>query len=185
MLLMMCPHQSFKLAKFASGCHPRASTSLTRCSAGSVHCQPGPRERWSCMECMPHQREPLAPISMALVAVTDGAKHRGNAVAAKCSMPGPQGEYQTKLDPPFIPGSECSGVISELGTGVKGLAVGDRVSVWEALSRGRLGELHVHVCCCCCHTPRSNALRLWLLRYTPTHSRCASTKSKCSLMCMA
>lgn len=36
-------------------------------------------------------------------------------------------EYQVKLPAPFIPGSEFAGVVSELGEGVDGIAVGDRV----------------------------------------------------------
>lgn len=38
------------------------------------------------------------------------------------------GEYQTKVPPPFIPGSECAGIITELGDDVAGLAIGDRVT---------------------------------------------------------
>jgi len=37
------------------------------------------------------------------------------------------GQYQVKVPPPFVPGSEASGVIDALGEGVKGLAVGDQV----------------------------------------------------------
>lgn len=38
------------------------------------------------------------------------------------------GEYQVKVPPPFVPGSECAGTIAELSDGVTGLAVGDRVT---------------------------------------------------------
>lgn len=38
-----------------------------------------------------------------------------------------QGNYQLKPDFPFVPGLEVSGIISEKGEGVSGLAVGDRV----------------------------------------------------------
>jgi NADPH2:quinone reductase len=38
-----------------------------------------------------------------------------------------RGLYQAKLEPPFVAGSECSGVITEVGEGVRDLAVGDRV----------------------------------------------------------
>ena len=37
------------------------------------------------------------------------------------------GEYQIKVPPPFVPGSEFAGVVAELGGGVDDLAVGDRV----------------------------------------------------------
>lgn len=38
-----------------------------------------------------------------------------------------RGLYQDRLEPPFIPGSECAGFIVEVGAGVSELAVGDRV----------------------------------------------------------
>ena len=37
------------------------------------------------------------------------------------------GKYQEKKEPPFTPGMEVAGTVAELGTGVTGLAVGDRV----------------------------------------------------------
>lgn len=37
------------------------------------------------------------------------------------------GRYQARPDLPWIPGSECAGVVEALGAGVTGLAVGDRV----------------------------------------------------------
>ncbi|MGI9261336.1 MAG: NADPH:quinone oxidoreductase family protein [Woeseiaceae bacterium] len=39
------------------------------------------------------------------------------------------GKYQVKTEPPFIPGYEASGVVSELGEGVRRLAIGDKVIV--------------------------------------------------------
>ena len=38
-----------------------------------------------------------------------------------------RGLYQTRLEPPFVPGTECAGVITEVGDDVSGLRVGDRV----------------------------------------------------------
>jgi NADPH2:quinone reductase len=39
------------------------------------------------------------------------------------------GKYQVKTEPPFVPGNEAAGVLSAIGDGVKGFAVGDRVVV--------------------------------------------------------
>lgn len=36
-------------------------------------------------------------------------------------------KYQIKREPPFVPGNECAGVVSEVGADVTGFAVGDRV----------------------------------------------------------
>ncbi len=38
-----------------------------------------------------------------------------------------QGLYQVRPDPPFVPGSEMSGIVTEVGKGVTGFAPGDRV----------------------------------------------------------
>jgi len=38
-----------------------------------------------------------------------------------------QGQYQTKIKPPFIPGNEIAGRVSEIGAGVKNVKVGDVV----------------------------------------------------------
>lgn len=38
------------------------------------------------------------------------------------------GEYQVKVPPPFVPGSECAGVIIEISSDVTGLTIGDRVT---------------------------------------------------------
>jgi NADPH2:quinone reductase len=38
-----------------------------------------------------------------------------------------RGLYQLRPEPPFVPGSECAGIITEVGDDVSGLAVGDRV----------------------------------------------------------
>jgi NADPH2:quinone reductase len=37
------------------------------------------------------------------------------------------GEYQVRIEPPFVPGSELAGTVAEVGEGVDGVAVGDRV----------------------------------------------------------
>jgi NADPH2:quinone reductase len=37
------------------------------------------------------------------------------------------GEYQIKVPPPFVPGSEFAGVVAEVGAGVDALSVGERV----------------------------------------------------------
>ena len=38
-----------------------------------------------------------------------------------------QGKYQFKAEPPFSPGGEVAGIVKELGEGVSGVKVGDRV----------------------------------------------------------
>jgi NADPH2:quinone reductase len=38
-----------------------------------------------------------------------------------------RGQYQMRSEPPFVPGSECAGVVAEIGDAVQGLSVGDRV----------------------------------------------------------
>jgi NADPH:quinone reductase len=38
-----------------------------------------------------------------------------------------RGTYQMRAEPPFVPGNECAGVVTEIGTEVSGLALGDRV----------------------------------------------------------
>ncbi len=47
------------------------------------------------------------------------------------------GRYQTKLPLPFTPGNELSGVVSELGSGVQGIRIGDRVA---ALASGAFAQ---------------------------------------------
>ncbi|GFH16176.1 GroES-like zinc-binding alcohol dehydrogenase family protein [Haematococcus lacustris] len=58
------------------------------------------------------------------------AEHvRVAVVAASVNFADPltvKGEYQVKLPLPFVPGSEASGTVTELGKGVTGLAVGDK-----------------------------------------------------------
>jgi NADPH:quinone reductase len=38
-----------------------------------------------------------------------------------------RGLYQARLEPPFVPGTECAGLVTEVGDDVTGPAVGDRV----------------------------------------------------------
>ena len=45
-----------------------------------------------------------------------------------------QGLYQVKPEPPFVPGSEVAGRVSEIGEGVEGVVVGDRVVAMPGLN---------------------------------------------------
>jgi NADPH:quinone reductase len=38
-----------------------------------------------------------------------------------------RGKYQLRLEPPFVPGSESAGIVTEVGTDVTEVAIGDRV----------------------------------------------------------
>lgn len=51
-----------------------------------------------------------------------------------------RGEYQVKPPVPFTPGAEVAGVIDELGDGVEGLAVGDRVLAIPNFGGGGFAE---------------------------------------------
>ncbi|MFD1218239.1 NADPH:quinone oxidoreductase family protein [Microbulbifer celer] len=44
------------------------------------------------------------------------------------------GKYQVQPDLPFIPGGECAGIISELGSEVRGFNIGDRVIAMPGLA---------------------------------------------------
>lgn len=48
------------------------------------------------------------------------------------------GKYQDKVEPPLVPGMELAGTVIELGAGVSGLAVGDRVMA--AVTGGAFAE---------------------------------------------
>ena len=57
---------------------------------------------------------------------------RVKVVAASINFPDYlqiKGEYQVKPELPFVPGSEVSGVVVELGPGVTRLSVGDKVGL--------------------------------------------------------
>jgi NADPH2:quinone reductase len=49
------------------------------------------------------------------------------------------GQYQTRLLPPFIPGHEAAGVVTAIGEGVEGAAIGDEV-MFTALGGGAFAE---------------------------------------------
>jgi NADPH2:quinone reductase len=57
-----------------------------------------------------------------------------------------KGEYQVKPELPFVPGSEVSGVVVELGPGVTKLSVGDKVG---AAALQCSGGLHCSARRCC------------------------------------
>ncbi|HEX4017199.1 MAG TPA: NADPH:quinone oxidoreductase family protein [Frankiaceae bacterium] len=68
------------------------------------------------------QQWPVPPLGPAMVRIT--------VHAASVNFPDVlivRGLYQVRPDPPFVPGSECAGVISEVGADVADFAVGDRV----------------------------------------------------------
>ena len=54
---------------------------------------------------------------------------------SRASLLSKQGQYQVKPKLPFVPGSELSGTVTEVGTKVKSLKVGDRVCPCWNLAR--------------------------------------------------
>ncbi len=68
------------------------------------------------------QQWPVAPLGPAMVRIA--------VRAASVNFPDVlivRGLYQVRPDPPFVPGSECAGAITEVGADVTDFAVGDRV----------------------------------------------------------
>src|SRR5580765_5064634 len=45
-----------------------------------------------------------------------------------------QGKYQTKIPPPFTPGTEAAGEITAVGDGVTGWSVGDRITATTGMN---------------------------------------------------
>jgi NADPH2:quinone reductase len=81
------------------------------------------------------------PEVLALREVADPAPPGDGEIQVRIAARGVQyvdvlmlaGTYQFRPEPPFIPGSEAAGIVSAVGSGVSGFAVGDRV-----MSRHRL-----------------------------------------------
>lgn len=63
-----------------------------------------------------------------------------------------QGLYQARPETPFVPGGEFSGVVAEIGEGVKGFKVGDRVACFSP-SYGGYAEQAVVYANCAIHIP--------------------------------
>lgn len=85
------------------------------------------------------------PESLVLEDVDDPRPGKGEVVidvhAAGINFPDIlifAGKYQVRMEPPFIPGYEACGVVTELGDGVERLAPGDKVIV--ALAGGGFAE---------------------------------------------
>jgi NADPH2:quinone reductase len=76
-----------------------------------------------------------------------------------------KGEYQVKPALPFVPGGEVGGIVSEIGTAVFGVPVGDRV-----LSRCALGGFARYPTSACCYRNRTRCgCPMWSARWiTPS-----------------
>ena len=96
---------------------------------------------WVCenpvgVEALQWRDEPAPPLSPGQIRV--------QIKAASLNFPDlliVQNKYQMKPPPPFVPGTEFAGVVTELGDGVTGFAVGQRVAAF-----GGLGGFATEVC---------------------------------------
>jgi NADPH2:quinone reductase len=75
--------------------------------------------------------EPIAGPGELLVAVDTAAVNFGDTLIAS-------GQYQVRPHLPFVPGSECSGVIAAVGEGVETWTVGDHVAACGFLGNARV-----------------------------------------------
>jgi NADPH2:quinone reductase len=55
--------------------------------------------------------------------------HSGLPHVSWSALPQARGQYQVKAEPPFVPGNEAAGEVSEIGERVSSLARGDKVIV--------------------------------------------------------
>lgn len=74
-----------------------------------------------------HDLEPIAPHQIRIAIRATGISFVDVLTAA--------GNYQVKPPLPFIPGSECAGIVEDIGSQVSGFAIGDKVvgSGWGGL----------------------------------------------------
>lgn len=113
----------------------------------------GPPENYRLVE---RARPAISPHQVRLAVVAAGVSYVDVLIAA--------GGYQIRPAPPFTPGTECSGVIIELGAETTGLALGDRVAascglggafaeeaVVESSNVVRLPEGLSHAAACGCY----------------------------------
>jgi NADPH:quinone reductase len=74
--------------------------------------------------------EPVPAADEVLVGVHSAAISYGDTLIAT-------GRYQVRPQPPFTPGSECSGIVLATGSGVTGFAPGDRVCGMGFIGKSR------------------------------------------------
>jgi NADPH2:quinone reductase len=90
------------------------------------------------------------PENLVVEEIEDPVAGRGELVidvkAAAVTFPDTlviEDKYQFKASPPFVPGGEVGGVVSEVGPGVEGFAVGDRVTSSAGIIGGFAEKLAV------------------------------------------